>query len=230
MRNWVVAGLILAAGVVMVGTDVLAAEHEPPAARLDYEITRDGGAIGRQVFTFDTDGAQMSVRHQTEIDVRIAFIRVYAYRQEAVETWRDGRLVAVTANTDDDGDIRRLQVRADAGGLVIDGSAHQGSAMAEALPNSYWNVDTVRAAHLIDIEDGTPVAQRLELAGAEMVQAAGQTVQATRYRMVDADGALKRELWYDSRGLLVRIRVKGSDGSIIEWGLSALEPWSDRVG
>ncbi len=130
-----------------------------PAARADapigFSIERGGEPIGHHRVTFErAANGDLIANVDIAIQVRIAFITVFRYSHRARETWRDGRLVALDARTDDDGRRSVVRARATAEGLEIDGPEGRFVAPADILPTSYWRRDTVQRRQLLDTQAG----------------------------------------------------------------------------
>lgn len=77
---------------------------------LDNDVMRNAGSIGSHVVRFREADGRLVVETSVRIEVTFVFITLYRYALAATETWLDGRLVALSSATDDDGE--RLSVRA----------------------------------------------------------------------------------------------------------------------
>ncbi len=82
----------------------------PDGLVLDNDVMRNGGSIGSHVVRFREADGRLVVETSVRIEVTFVFITLYRYALDATETWLDGRLVALSSATDDDGE--RLSVRA----------------------------------------------------------------------------------------------------------------------
>ena len=63
---------------------------------------------------------------------------------------------------------------------------------------------------------GKPLNIKIADKGEETVDARGRKIRARHYSM---SGDLARELWYDSRGVLVRMALTGKDGTDVDYVL-----------
>ncbi len=190
-----------------------AAQPVPDSGRLDYVIERDGARIGTHSVTFGRDGGTLRVETRVEVVVRFAFITLYEYAKTSRETWRDGRMVAYEARTDDDGDIIEGRAELRPEGLVATGPKGRVVAPAGTMISSSWNVATIRQSALIDSEDATLHPITVTGGEAAIVTVAGRDVPARHSRI---EGTLARELWYGDDGLLLRMRSVARDGSVID--------------
>lgn len=195
---------------------LLGAGFDPPvpdSGALEYDITRDGDKIGTHRFVFLRQGAALIVTTTVDVAVKFAFVTVYRFHKTARETWRDGRVINFRSETDDNG--TEIKARADSGpeGMVAIGPKGRVVAPPGTMISGYWNAATVGRRVLIDSEDGTLVPIKVEGGGTAEIVIDGHRVRTRHYRI---KGELARELWYGPDGLLVKMRLIGSDGSIID--------------
>ncbi len=139
-RRFVLAGMA-SAGLFGASTARAAAL---PEDRL-FAIFRKGEQIGTHSVTFrSATGGGLTVRHAIDIVVKLAFIPVYRYDQKVEDLWRDGRLVATDADTDENGQRSFVRVRERAGRLVCEGPRGVRHAPLGTMNDlSYWNVAIV---------------------------------------------------------------------------------------
>ena len=185
----------------------------PASKRLDYVINRNGDPIGTHVITFKREKGNLLVDTQVKVAVRMLFVTVYRYEKSARETWRDGRVTAYQADTDDNGDPIKGRVVLTSEGLVAKGPKGKAIVPPGTMISGYWNMATVKQTALIDSKDVTLVPIKVMGGKAVRITIGAQTFETHHYRIT---GELARELWYDADGLLVKMRAIGSDGSIID--------------
>jgi hypothetical protein len=182
--------------------------------RLAFTVIRDGDAIGSHVLTFATRGEETRVSIRTDVAVKLLFVTAYRFEHEGHEVWRNGRLVAYTSHTNDDGETKSLRVEPNGSDLKIDGSAARYLADAGIVPASLWNRRIVEQTRLMNTLDGTQMAVRVQDAGMDTVAVGGRRLPARHYVI---SGDLSREIWFDAEGVLSRVRFNGPDGSLIEY-------------
>ena len=183
---------------------------------LEYRVMRNGGEIGRHRVRFAHDGDDLTVETEVRIEVTFAFITLYRYALDGIETWRDGRLMELKTATNDDGDPYAVHAVAHGDSLVVESGAERWIAPATAAPSSLWHRDLARGPLLIGIEQGERMAIVVEDLGRETVPGRGGDISATH---LVVSGELERELWYDDDGILVHLRLIARDGSNIEYFL-----------
>lgn len=192
------------------------AAQVPDGLTLEFRVLRDGGEIGRHRVRFAHDGDALTVETEVRIEVSFAFITLYRYVLDGVETWRDGRLMELTTATDDDGDHYAVHGVAQGDTFVVEAGGDTWTAPGTAVPSSLWHRDLARGPLLIGMEQGERLAIVVEEVGRETVPGRGGDISATH--MV-VSGDLERELWYDDDGVLVYLRLVARDGSIIGYRL-----------
>jgi len=189
----------------------------PPSGRLDFSVIRNGEKIGMHVLSFRQVKDRIDVDIHTRIAVKIAFITVYRFEHDGHEVWKVGRLFRMQTRTHDDGTDHTLQVSADgAGKLRVVGDGQVREAAPDAVPASLWNPAFIRTNALMNSLVGTPLDIRIAYKGQEEVTVRGKPVRAHHYSLT---GEMPRELWYDQDWVLVRMTLKGKDGSPVQYVL-----------
>ncbi|HEX2528053.1 MAG TPA: DUF6134 family protein [Geminicoccus sp.] len=182
-------------------------------ADIQFEVARNGETIGTHAVRFSSVDDMLHVRIAVALDVKLLGFTVYGYRHESRETWRDGRLVALDARTDDDGDL--LSVRAENQGALMLVRSVQGRAElpADMMPTSYWDRRTVQRDAWLDTQADKVIHGRMVQTGREDVETAAATVGADRY---DMQGEIDLTLWYTGPDW-VGLRFGPGDGSSITY-------------
>ena len=157
-----------------------------PTARRVFQILRDGDDIGRHTmiavqgingFTLDT-----------EIDIKVTFLGVTAYRYllKNREIWKAGQLVSMNATTNDDGTEDAARVRAGSKALRIEGSRLTGEAPLNAVTTSYFATPFLKRRPWISTQSGKPLKIDVTAEG--------------RRNWWSVSGELNTRLGYDQRG------------------------------
>ena len=168
-----------------------------PSGALTYQVSADNSEIGSLVVSFEPTGGELRVRTQVAIAFSVAFVTVFRYEHEALETWRDGRLIAFTSETDDDGKPHRVDAFATEGGFQINGPEGTYQAPADVMSASYWNRDILNRTLLFDPQDGELHPQTIHGSGRETIRAGGRPIQAIRY---DITAKQRGFVWYEDSG------------------------------
>jgi len=174
---------LLALAVLLLAPSPASATAESGVRRFDFEVFRNGSPIGRHVATVtDLPG---ETRVQVEIDLAVSFgpITLYRYRHRANEQWRDGKLVFLAAETDDDGTKRSLKAEAEGDRIALRGSEGRQTAPADTMPSSYWNPALRRATRWIETNWGDAVPVAVTPGSPVRVEWRGRSVEAVPHRI-----------------------------------------------
>lgn len=226
--------LALVAGVALGASGAAAAETPPQAVSLTglvaeqgavdprvlygdelaFGVYRDGKRVGEHRVSFRVDGDAIVVEVRFNVDVRFLGFSAYRYVYTATERWQDGRLVALAAETDDNGD--RTQVSAvEVGDLLrVRGPSGAVEAPAGTFATNHWNPGVLDEDLVINSITGALSHVRIEERGVQQVQVDGAAVSARRFVYT---GDLDNEVWYDDDGRWLKMRFRAEDGSTIEY-------------
>jgi hypothetical protein len=193
------------------------AAAQPAAEMLKYAIVRKGDQIGTHVVEVRRKDAEVSVKAETQVEVKVAFFTAYQFRQANTEKWVNGRLVSLQANTDDNGTKHKVEVTAGNQGLRIQADGKTATAAPDTIPASVWNRALMRQSTAISLSDGTLAPVKVVDKGEETIVVQGKRVKAHRYFYVS--GKFEQDLWYDEQDRLVQLRLTGTDGSDVFYRL-----------
>jgi hypothetical protein len=175
-----------------------------------FRVHRGSSPMGWLRTSFTRDGDRLTVRTKLELSVYIAFVRAFRYEHTSEEVFQAGKIVSITADTNDDGKQYRVRATPVGGNVRVEGPLETVTAPATTLTtNSVWNPAFVRQQMLIDCEKGRYVPLRVQPLGDKSVTVAKMTRSAIGYRTTlpyaDAD------LFYDGAGIWVHAvyRTKG---------------------
>jgi hypothetical protein len=211
---WALVTLVVAATMFM----PVAGAEQPVPQDLEFKIVRDGDDVGHHRITFRKDAEKLVVRSDLKIEVKLLAFIVYHYEQTRSEVWRERKLVALASVANDDGTFYDIKGQAGPNGLRVTSHGKSWTLPADSVPASYWNVSmvTAKGRPLIDAQSGTILDATVKKIGPERITAGGREIVAMHYRL---GTERPRDLWYDAQGRWVKMRAKGSDGSVAEWVL-----------
>ncbi|HEV7369235.1 DUF6134 family protein [Arenibaculum sp.] len=201
----------LAAGLAcLVTLAAWTAVSMPAAQDIVFTAVRAGDPLGRHRVEIRTDGDVTRVKTEIDFHVSLAFLTVYRLRHTSREVWRDGLLVSLDSQTNDNGQEHAVQARATRRGLVVEGPAGRSVVPAETMTTgSYWHPGVIAAERLIDTRTGRILEVTARRVATERIRAGGRTVEADRYRI---DGDIKLNLWYAGQDWVkLSFRARGSD-------------------
>jgi hypothetical protein len=186
---------------------------------LRFDAYRGKSKIGAHSVSIAPDGARLKVTTKIDMDVSIAFFKLFEFKHDAVERWEDGRLVSVESSTNDDGDKIKVTGAATPQGFRVVGPSGPAIAPAETLTsNSLWNPAFVEQHLAINVQHGGVMGISVHPLGSDRVKAGGGERAATKYQLITPylDGVL----WYDAAGQWVKALYE-KDGEKIEYRLAA---------
>jgi hypothetical protein len=191
----------------------LANASAPTAAEtMRFNITRNDEPIGTHTIEINRTGAETSVNISTDLAVNVLFFTAYRLQQRESERWLDDHLVALRSTSDNNGQRHKVAVATKGPDLELDVDGKTSKLDKDIVPASLWNPDFLRHAVVLDPQDGTVTSISVVDGGREALRLRGRAVQAHHYTV---KGRRPQEVWYDDRGRLVRVKIIGSDGSVI---------------
>lgn len=214
---WTVwAGLL----VLVPGTSMVAAAETESR---DFSVLVDGKPAGAYHVTVQKrpDGsAVMSGRADVQVK-RLGFT-VYSYHYQGSEIWKDGKLLRLESQCNDDGKKFTVRAAAANNGLRVKVNGQERTAAADVWTTTYWSVPNARCHNkkvpLLDSDTGRDIHATLEYLGGTSIKVLGQMKNCRHYRL---SGDVKVEVWYDERGRLVR-EQSVDDGHVTVLELTAL--------
>jgi hypothetical protein len=194
-------------------TDAATQHAIPSPASVNFAVMRNGTQIGTNSIRFVHDGTDITVQMVTHIKVGIAFLTLYQFDQTESEHWADGRLLAMNATTDDNGTIHRASAAARDGRIVVqcDGKV-SATPPASIVPFNLWDPILVAQNVALDTRNGDLEPIHVEDRGEANILVQGHMRRAHHYQIV---ATFPQDVWYDDNDELVRVELKGSDGSTI---------------
>lgn len=179
------------------------------AETLRFEILRDGSEVGEQVVEIAGDQVTVTM----EVAVKALFVTVYRRKHRRSETWAEGRLVSLEAETDDDGTAYSLKLVRNGEGYdrTVNGKTESFSADYAPVPD--WNraLATGKPKGLSAQSDEIYDPVTLEVIGKESITVPAGAFEAEHLR---TGGAFARDLWYDDQGRLLLMTFVSRDSKI----------------
>ncbi len=203
---------MLAAGAAMAPPSGLRAALSPDG-RIAFDVLRDESSIGRHVIGFRKDGSDLLVDIDIALEVRFAFLTLYRYRHRNRERWRQGRLISLNSETDDDGVSHWVRAQAISDGLRVESGEGSFTAPAGTLPTSYWNPRTVEQRQLLDSQHGRLLSVEVQAQGEDDLLLPVGLQSARQYRIA---GDLELDVWYGPKGEWLKLAFHAK-GAAIEY-------------
>ena len=188
-----------------------AAGMEPYDGKLAFDVVRGDKSIGSHVITFREVGDETHVDIDIKLAVKIGFLTVFRYEHTNREVWRNGRLVSVETDTDDNGKDFAIRALQQPDGFYVKTLADESVLPMPVIPTSYWNPIILEDLRWFDTQRGILLDVDVEAGDLEQVLLAnGQSVEARRYEVT---GDLNITTWYTPEGEWVKLAfpARGAD-------------------
>ncbi len=210
-----VLGTLITAASIVTGN---AAQADGKVTTMNFAVTRNGEQIGSTSVKLQREGDRTIAETATRIQVNIAFITVYRYEQRLTEHWVGGKLAALRAVTDDNGSIHRVSATRTGDRLSVDADGKVSQVDPATMPANLWNASLVRMRAALDPKDGSVMPVSVVDRGEEQLVIQGRALTAHRYSIRTT---IPQEVWYDEQQSLLKVELRGSDGSMINTTRSA---------
>lgn len=192
----------------------------PSTEEIVFQVFRDDDTIGHHTVAFSRQGDDLHVEIDIFLEVNFAFLTLFRYQHKNQEVWRDGRLVSINTETDDDGDTYWVRGAMTEAGLKVEGSGGNFVAPADILPTSYWNSDSANKAQFLDTQHGQIIDVSVAPVGTETISVAGRAIDARRYSVT---GDLTLDLWYTADGEWAKTSFEARGAEVSYVRLASLE-------
>lgn len=184
-----------------------------------FDVYRKGARIGSHTVQFNQDDALLTATSRFDISIRLLGLPLYAYSYTSRGSWRRGELIAIEAETNDDGTKSRVKagLSDDASGdgmLSVFGPDSQSLVRVGIYPTTHWNPGVIGANKILNTITGHTNTVSMSDLGVEAVVTGGAQRQARHFAY---RGELENHVWYDSNGRWVKMRFPGKDGIDIEY-------------
>jgi Domain of unknown function (DUF6134) len=206
---------VLLTGTVLFARRADAGLPVPRGGSLAFRMVRHGGEIGMHALNFQRVGDLLTVRIAVDALVTFASIPIARYMHRGVETWQGTTLIALTGETNKNGDHQWMNARRSGDGLVVLGSqTKRYIAPDNAIPTSYWNKRMLDGP-MISLEDGVLLAPKVADLRIESIRlASGRMIAADHYNL---SGAFAVDLWYDETATWAGMALTVGDGSEVHY-------------
>jgi hypothetical protein len=188
------AGWWLAPGLVRPG---FGAAPAVPAS-VAFDVYREGEKIGFHRIDFASAAAGLAIDVAIELEVKLAFVTLYHYRQEGHDLWQNGVLTRTRVRTDDNGEASTLVAEARGGRLEVAGAKGELTVPLGTMTDlCFWNEAIVGSQEVLDAQTGEVAPLRSEAGPRETIEADGRNILASRYTVSGTRGRTGT-IWYDA--------------------------------
>jgi hypothetical protein len=207
------AGTVKVAAGILVAL-ALGANAAPGASTetLRFAIMRNGDQIGTHTVEINRGPKETSVSMSTDLAVKVMFVTAYRLQFSTSEKWVGGKLVALNAESDDNGTKHKVSATLKPNGLEVDADGKTSTVDKNIIPATLWNPEVVKRSQVLDPQDGEVLPLTVTDQGTEELTIDGRTVKAHHYVL---KGKHAQDVWYDPQGRLVQSSLVAPDGSVI---------------
>jgi hypothetical protein len=173
--------------------------------RRTYSVAVDKKPAGSHQIVIQTrdDGTQV-VNCQADVTVRV-FLITFRYSFRSTETYKNGQLVQMSSNTNDDGKKHSVSIEANDQGLAMKADGKDILLKGNYWTTTYWKLPPEKQRGpniaILDADTGKVTNAKFDKVGAEKLTIAGQAIDCTHYRL---SGNVKADLWFDGNERMVR--------------------------
>ncbi|MBT5434412.1 MAG: hypothetical protein HOK83_12230, partial [Rhodospirillaceae bacterium] len=166
--------------------------------RQGYDVTWTGIPVGRHAISVSDDGGpgNFTVTNQVDMMVDLVLFDVMRFEHTSSETWREGKMVAFSSTTLDDGDLFEVTGRATSDGLVFttterdtnnsDATIKETEAFAPhdiMTSNDIWVAPEPGTHPLLNAKKGEIVTVTVQQPANTTLSYQGMSHEAQRYRV-----------------------------------------------
>lgn len=195
------------------------AAAEPKTTDLRFFVLRNADQIGTVTMQIRRDGSSTVAHTKTHIQVKLGFVTLYRYDQTQTEHWTDGHFVSLSANTDDNGTPHQVSAKAEHDDVSVDADGETKKLAPTMIPASLWNPMLLIQTTALNPQDGSVLKLHAVDRGEDRLRVAGNMIDAHHYSI---EGTQPQDVWYDSDHRLVKMEMRGRDGSEIEYQLERM--------
>ena len=207
-------GLLILA--VVLSIDGGAAKAESLAETMRFAVMRNGQQIGSHTIELRRNGPETTVQMVTHVEVKIAFVTVYRFDQTETERWVGGKLMALNAVTHDNGTVHRVTATRTNDKLAIEADGKLTQVAGNTIPASLWNPLLLEKTVAFNPQDGKIMPIAVTDRGEDHLVVQGRAKRARHYVI---NSTFPQDVWYDEARQLLKVELKGSDGSTIRYQL-----------
>src|SRR5579859_3462499 len=182
-----------------------------------FSILYKGDRIGAHTVLYSSATGETRINTEIHLLVKVAFFTIFAFSHRSTETWRAGRLMSLSSETVEHGEVLQIEGAATPQGFRVVSKGGPFIASAATLTsNSLWTPAVLEQATVVDAQHGGIIGVIARKFADEQIAIAGREVRVTRYTLITP--YLAGSIWYDEQNLWVRGEFE-RDGSKIQYQL-----------
>jgi hypothetical protein len=160
-----------------------------------FHVTADGRSIGTHTFKVTGSADNRQVETTAVFKATALLIPIYHYEHSDKESWKDGCLQHIDADTNDNGATRPVHGKAEPEGLRLE----TGQLLAGCIQTfAYWDRGFLQQSHLLNAQTGEFTSITATPVGVEIIQVRNRAVEAEHYLLKTPRFSI--DLWYSKAG------------------------------
>jgi Family of unknown function (DUF6134) len=172
----------------------------------EYQVLANGKDAGTTKITI-AEEKPGSAAVKIEVRVKLAvFFRQHSFSCDTTETWKDGKLVLLDADSTENGVRTVTSIRPEQNGLVVRVNGTPRATLADTWTSSFWKLADKKYHNakvpIFEPDTGNDFTGDLKYKGKERIVAAGKALECYRFRIEGIP--TPTDLWYDEHHRLVR--------------------------
>lgn len=184
---------------------VLADGYPEPVSgeQIVFDVFRKGDIeFGTHEVRFEREGEDVIARSTIRLRAGFGPITAFRYEHDAVERWRDGRLLSLESRTLKDGNTYEVAARHEDGKINVDGEDPDENSLSLELPgdmlsSSHWHGYPPEMTQMLNTEHGTVMETEVEDLGMTRIEGDGGMIDVQHIRL---SSSLVVDLYYDANG------------------------------
>ena len=182
-------------------------QHYDDLNRIEFDIYRNNKHIGTHTFSFKRSEDQIAVTSEINFKIKKLGIVLYKYHVNGTEIYKDGKLIKFNSKTNQNGKLKYVNMKLEAGKYIIDGSSYKGEAPIDYLLGTWWDHSIVEAPAQISAVSGRIIKQNVTFLGKEDVKLGKKDYKTLHFNFSSADKKLAKDkklntdVWYDEKTL-----------------------------
>lgn len=182
--------------------------------RIYFDVHRNGKSVGYHEVSFVPSEGGLRVTAVFRLEVDFLVFKAYHFYYRSQSLWKDGCLVELSAEIDDDGRKTSVEVKRDGDILRIEGPTGEATAEFGLFPTDHWHPGVLRTSKVLNTIKGRVDNVTIVNEGKMAVPTGSGERMSRHYRYT---GDLQNEVWYDFQDRWVKMRFTAKDDSTIDY-------------
>jgi len=215
-------GLLISAAITLAAPGLSVAT---PTVKdeLTFAVSLDDQPIGVHRFRIADGGAMRVVESEATFDVRILRVPVYRYRHRNTETWQNGCLQRINAETDSNGTPYAVDLSKTAAGYTIATQSETKTHAVDCMMSfAYWDQRFLQQQRLLNTQTGELIAVEIQSLGESQRDIANRTLSVKGFRILAEPQDIDIKVFYHrADGRWVALESILENGRKLRYALAA---------